>query len=53
MEVITVLLGEPEEGKPVVTDATFFTVKEEDGQVVVTLTGQPDLADPTWGMIFD
>lgn len=53
MEVITALLGEPEDGDPVVTDATFFTVRKEDDQVVVTLTGLPDLADPTWGVIFD
>ncbi len=53
MEVITALLGEPEEGEPVVTAATFFTVREEGEEVVVTLTGVPELVDPTWGVIFD
>lgn len=53
MEVIKALLGEDEEVEPSVAEATFFTVSEEEGQVVVTLTGLPDLADPTWGMILD
>ena len=53
METITALLGQPEEVEPVSPDATFFAVGEEDGQVVVTVTGQPDLANPTWGVILD
>ena len=53
MEVIKALLGEGEDAEPSVAEATFLTVSEEEGQVVVTLTGLPDLSDPTWGVILD
>ena len=43
MEVIKALLGEGEEVESSVADATFITVSEVEGQVVVTLTGLPDL----------
>lgn len=53
MEVIQALLGEVVDAEPPVAEATFFTMSEVEGQVVVTLTGLPDLADPTWGLILD
>lgn len=53
MEVIQAWLAEGEDVEPPVAEVTFFTVSEEEGQVVVTLTGLPDLANPTWGVILD
>ena len=51
MEVIKALFSEFEDDESTAADATFFTVGEEDDQVVVTLMGLPYLADPTWGVI--
>lgn len=53
MEVVKALLCEGEDAEPLVSEVTFFTLSEEEGQVVVTLTGLPDLADLTWGVILD